>query len=494
MSEDRDSSAFDLSQGFDPGQVAGGLELGPYASHYQELFADALEDGVITAEERERLDKAADNLGMDRLKLNQLEQAMVRAYEAHNRVKVVEKWEAEPASLKPIDVEAAGDAARAMLLAQIERLQARIVELEEELREARSHINVEVDLSGIDDASTLDEPIDRLQSRVRRDPTNPRLFQSLFTACGQVGDRDGQYRAAQALCVLGAADEEQRKLVEQHEPEALISPQRSLTQDGWHQDLHHAELEVVTSNILSLVTPAALVGRAASLRREKKLPQLDDDQKHDPSGSTVAAVRALGWSATVLGMPAPVIYVDATRDVAYAHVPAMPPWSLLGKAVLSGRKPKEQAFLAGRHMTYYRAEFFAKVLFPAVPELENLFLAALLLGSPSLPIAAHLKTRVRPLADSLAPLLDAPKLDALRQQFKAFVADGGRTNLLRWSESADKTAARAGLLICGDLRTAAALLEAEEGARGPLLTDLLAFSVSARYHNLRKQLGIALEA
>lgn len=492
MSEDRESSAFDLARGFDAGEVAGGLELGPYAAHYQELFADALEDGVITADERERLDKAADNLGMDRLKLGQLEQAMIRAYEAHNRVKVVERWEEAPVSLQPIDVGSSGDEGSRMLLAQIERLQARIVELEEELREARSHVNVEVDLSGLEDVSTVDEPIERLQARIRRDPTNPRLFQSLFVACGHAGNLDGQYRVAQALCVLGAADDNQRRLVAQHEPEALLTPQRSLTQDSWHHDLHHPELEVVTSNILSLVTPAALVGRAASLRREKKLPQLAAEKRQEPNGSTIAAVRALGWSASVLGMPAPVIYADAGRDVAYAHVPAMPPWSLLGKGVLSGRKPKEQAFMAGRHMSYYRAELFAKVLFPAVPELEDLFLAALLLGSPSLPIAAHLRTRVQPLSDSLAPLLDTQQLDALRQQFKTFVSDGGRTNLLRWSESADKTAARAGLLICGDLRVAATLLQAEEGERGPLLADLLAFSASTRYENLRKQLGVAL--
>jgi golgin subfamily B member 1 len=131
-------------------------------------------------------------------------------------------------------------------------------------------------------------------------------------------------------------------------------------------------------------------------------------------------------------------------------------------------------------------------LFPDVEELESLFLAALLLGNPALPVAEHLKARVRPLGEALAPLLEARQLDELRRQFKVFAAGGGRTNLLAWGEAVDKTAARAGLLLCDDLPTAVKLLEREEGARGPLLSDLLGFSASAQYSALRRHLGIAI--
>ena len=101
------------------------------------------------------------------------------------------------------------------------------------------------------------------------------------------------------------------------------------------------------------------------------------------------AVRALGWSASVLGMPSPAIYTDVERELAYAHVPGVPPYSLIGKEALSGRTQAEIAFSAARHMAYYRAEFFARVLLPEVSELEDLFLAALLVGSPSLPLPTH---------------------------------------------------------------------------------------------------------
>jgi hypothetical protein len=117
----------------------------------------------------------------------------------------------------------------------------------------------------------------------------------------------------------------------------------------------------------------------------------------------------------------------------------------------------------------------------------------LLIGSPGLPIAQHLRTRVTPISEALAPMLNPAQLDSLRQQFKAFVADGGRTNLLRWSESVDKTACRAGLLLCGNLSSALEVLQPEEGPKGPLSADLLAFVVSDRYGQLRQKLGIAIQ-
>lgn len=491
MSEAVDLSVFDVRAGFVAGQVGGGVDLGPYSDHYRELFADVLDDGVISAEERERLDRVAQNLGIDRSRLEQLERAMIAAYEAHHRVSVVERWQVGKSAGSSLPAAALSEQRPPALLAEMERLRARVSELEEELREARAHVNVEVDLGALEEVSSED-PLDRLRAKIVRDPTNPKLFATLYDACERAGDADAAYRAARALLVLGAAGPEHRRRVGEHPQDGLIAPRRSLTMDHWFDELSHSSLSVVTSHILSLVTPAALVGRAATLQRDKKLPQVAPSDRQDVAKSTVTAVRALGWAATVLGMPAPAVFADVERDVGYVQVPSLPPWSLLGKRVLSGCLPREHAFLAGRHLTFYRAEFFARVLLPDVEELESLFLAALLLGNPALPVAEHLKGRVRPLGAALAPLLEAPQLDELRRQFKVFAAGGGRTNLLAWGEAVDKTAARAGLLLCDDLFTAAKLLEREEGPRGPLLADLLGFSASAQYSALRQHLGIAV--
>jgi len=256
--------------------------------------------------------------------------------------------------------------------------------------------------------------------------------------------------------------------------------------------LLHPDQEVTTGNIFGIIAPAVLLGKVAALGREGGLYKATPDQKHDPAQSTVSAVRALSWAAAVLGVGVPTVVVDPKCEGQFVHTPALPPMTLVAGGALSGRAQRELAFMAGRHLTMYRAEHYVRALFPSVPDLEDLFLAALTLGNPALPLSADVKQRAVPIASALEPLLQPAQLDALRAHMLRFVEEGGRTNLQRWGAAVDKTACRAGLLLCGDLITAASVLEAEEGANGELLRDLIAFATSAAHAALRDQLGISI--
>jgi hypothetical protein len=159
---------------------------------------------------------------------------------------------------------------------------------------------------------------------------------------------------------------------------------------------------------------------------------------------------------------------------------------------LSGRSPLELAFVAGRHLAWYRQERFVRLLIPDIQDLEDLFLAALVIGNPGIPLRADTKRRVSALGAAIEPLLEPLQVDRLRAAFLRFVEEGGRTNLQRWASAADRTASRTGLLLSNDLRAAAAMLEAEDAAASrERIDDLLVFVASDRYSNLRKQIGIA---
>jgi hypothetical protein len=144
-------------------------------------------------------------------------------------------------------------------------------------------------------------------------------------------------------------------------------------------------------------------------------------------------------------------------------------------------------------LCFYRQEHFIKTLFSGVPDLEDLFLAALTIGNPGLPIAEDMKRRVAPIAQAIEPVLDPHQVDALRGHFLRFVEEGGRTNLQRWGSAVERTACRTGLLLCNDLNAAASILESEEGRLGELCKDLIAFGTGERYFQLRRQLGIAID-
>jgi hypothetical protein len=494
MNDQAQVTSFEHTANFTPGEISGGLGLGPLESQYEELFADALADGVITSEERARLEKAADNLGLDRSRLFRLEKAMVAAYQARHRVEIVESYEEPAKSLSPLRVAADGDAGRALLLKRVEQLEARIYELETELRRAQASINVEVDLGDIETAAqTASEDPDECWRQIRRNPQNADVYRQLYRIYSARNELDSKWCVSQALCALKVANADERKCFEQYRTQTLISPRASVSQNAWHDLLFHPEEEIVTGQIFSLIAPAVLLGRVTALRRDGKLYQPDAASRQDPAKATITAVRALPWAAAILGLACPPIYIAKDRATSYEHIPAVPPVTVVGAQALSGRTQLEHAFLVGKHLSAYRQEHFVKTLFSAVPDLEDLFLAALTIGNPGLPIADEMKRRVAPIAQAIQPMLEPPQLDALRGCFLRFVEEGGRTNLQRWGAATEKTACRAGLLLCNDLATAISVLEREGPQHGEMSRDLFVFSVSDRYFKLRRQLGIAVD-
>jgi len=485
---------FEHGAGFVAGEVSGGFGLGPLETQYEELFAEALADGVITPDERARLEKAADNLGLDPQRLLRLEQAMVAAYQTRHRVQIVEHYEESAPSLSPLRVEADGDAGRTLLLKRIEQLEARVKELEAELRRAEASINVEVDLSEVEIAAQdASEDPEEIWRRVRRDPKNPDGYRALSRVYAAREEHDRRWCVAQVLCALRAANAEERALAEKFRAQTLIAPRAGISANAWTDLVFHPEEELLTGQIFALIAPAVLIGRVTALRRDKKLHQADPSTRQDPAKATITAVRAVPWAAAIFGLAAPPIYVEKDRESGYALIPGVPPFTAVGKHVLSGRSQLEHAFLVGRHLSWYRQEHFVKLLFTAVPDLEDLFLAALTIGNPGLPIAEDMRRRVAPIAQAIQPMLEARHVDALRGCFLRFVEEGGRTNLQRWSHATEKTACRAGFVLSNDIATSLALLAPEEGADGELGKDLLAFAASERYFKLRRQLGIAID-
>lgn len=489
MSQPSDPQEFQLGGDFRGGQSAKAVTLGPLEAVYQELFAAVLSDGVITEAERSQLESAADKLGLDRLRIGKLEQAMIAAYESSHRVRVVEHAP-EAASLSPLRLEAGGgDARHAVLLARIQQLQTRVAQLEAELEAAKS-AGVEVDVGDLSDRDLHAEDSQALLRRVQRNPTHTRPLHRLYELYGERGELDRQHWVAQALVGLKDATPAQQQLYERHRQIGLPSPRASITPQAWLECVCHPEQDALTGDVFGVVAPAVLLGRVTVLRRLGQLKPPNPAQLQDPAKATLTAVRAVSWAAAVLGLPIPQLYVDKDADHGLELVPGFPPHTLIGRGVLSGRSPLQQAFLAAKHLTAYRHDHFVRHMHASINELEDVFLAAVLIGNPGLPLAESVRQRVGPVQYAIEPLLDAAQLDQLRGHILRFAAGGGRTNLQRWSTSAEKTACRAGLALCADLPTALEVLSQTEPGRPDLAHDLIAYSVSDEHHVLRQQLGI----
>jgi hypothetical protein len=495
-----DTFSFQHDDGFRQGELSGHVQLGKFEAHYEEIFAEVIEDGIITLEERARLNKAADALGLDRSRLRRLEEALEAAYEARHRVRVRDLSDEEgPAASIVLPAEPSRDPRVAVLERRVAELEAHIAELTAELEQARSQVSVEVDLSNV--AATLDaqaaltggaqETPDELSRRVRSDPRDVRSLRGLLRAYGQSGADPGrQSLVAQALVYLGAADEEEKNLASLGRRDGLIRPGSSLTGDGWRL-LFHPDEEILTGQIFAVIVPAVLLGRVSTLRRDKALPLLDPAARQDPKVSTIQAVRCFSWAGAILGLGSPALYAAPDSPGLVEMVPGLPPAAKLGRRVLSGRSPFELAFLAGAHLAWYREEHFVRLLVGTIGDLEDLFLAALSIANAGLPLSGEVKRRVAPLARAIEPVLEPVAVDRLRGHYLRFLEEGGRTNLQRWAATADRTAARAGLLLANDLGAAQTVLEMEQpDAAASKMEDLIVFVTSDRYTKLRRMLGL----
>jgi hypothetical protein len=486
---------FVTDQSFEQGEFSGQVRLGRFEAQYEELFAEALEDGVITVEERQRLERAASSLGLDPKRIRALEEALVAAYAT--RQGALAREIAIPAeapiedsphsSLRPFDPSAHVRA----LEGRVAFLERRVVELERELEDARAHVAVEVDVSDFSAPTTQDDPED-LHRRVRAEPRDTDLLHALYKTVAAT-DVDRAYRIARVLEHLGAAKPDQRALAAMHAPEGLVRPKTSVGGDAWKRFLFHPDEEVLTGEIFAVVAGPVLLGRVAALRHQNQLPKIDPQRIVDPKTSTVQAVRCFAWAASILGQALPRLYADPTWDGLAEIVTGVPLATRIGKKALAGRSASELAFAAGRHLAGYREDHFVRQLVPSIPDLEDIFLAALTIGQPALPLAAQVKARAQPIAKAIEPLLEPSHVDRLRGHFLRFVEEGGRTNLQRWAAAAEFTTARAGLLLADDLGSAATMLAAEGAADVQArMDDLVIFWSGDRAGKLRAQLGIAV--
>ncbi len=519
---------FEHDESFAPNsQPSAGLGLDRYHTYYRQLLSSAIEDGVITAEERAQLDLAVEALGLDRDRMAGLEHALRTAYQDRHRADVVDAeqeaaTEAEGPASGPASAATPSQADKtAALERRVAELEQQVRELQAELDSARDQAAIEIDLSDLADpvASSLPADPTTLHARLRHDARDPYSLDALYRACDE-SDTDRRWCIAQALVFVGAADEEQRALFEQHRSSALISPSSALEAASWSRLLAHSDDDPMTGEILANITPAVLLGHTSALQSEGKLVAPDPSQALEASTSTVQAARCFGWAGQILNTAPPLLYPNTENPYPVSLLLTLPPALHLGSEALSGRSTQELAFLAGRWLAYFRRERFMRKLVPGIAELEGLFLAALLIANPTMPLSAEARGRVKPVAEAIEPLLGATEADGLRAAISRFVEQGGRTNLLRWATGADHTAVRAGFALCGDLETASAMLrleaptlEVEQESQEPLeaggspyrqaaprqhnvhdrlIDDLIVFLTGARYAELRRQIGVAI--
>jgi hypothetical protein len=462
--EPRPGSPFEIARALAAADDTGSVRLGPFERLYESLFADALEGGEISAEERERLDLAAAALRLDASRVARLEAALLQAWESEAAQMLV-----DPRSQVHVNPDAIADRAAAASSA------------------ARP-------MPDDADAPTLSRPSQNAAGAGRAKAAAEIPSHELharYEAATRQGLRDDPFRIAEVLVVRGAATAEERAYWEAHRQPGPIQPVRPLTAEAWSLLLTHPDQDRRASEIFGVIASASLVGRVSAMRRDGTLPRIDPQSHENPLTSPVAPVRAIAWSAATLGVCTPPMYVAPELDTGFEILTMVPPSTRIGARALTGLGAAQLAFACGRHLSWYREEHFICTLVPSVAYLETIFYAALLLGAPTLPLPEDVRERAHVFAQAIVPCLEPPTSERLGRLVAGFLAQGGRTNLKRWARAAEWTACRAGLLLCGELQTAVDAVAGEPGGEARI-TQLETFWAGKDAGTLRMQLGVSV--
>jgi hypothetical protein len=202
----------------------------------------------------------------------------------------------------------------------------------------------------------------------------------------------------------------------------------------------------------------------------------------------------------VLGIPLPPCYENPNDPGGISFLFARPPALVLGVTAMRADVPLQPAaFISANRLTYLRPGMYVRHLLASGTALKAWLFAAIRLTSPQFPVTPEIEGAVDEALSALDAGIQGQARDHLTRVVARLLTSGAALDLKAWVAALDLTADRAGLLIAHDLETAVQLVRAsEEGASSvPVeqrVKELVLYSVSPEYFELRRLLGIAVDS
>ena len=267
-----------------------------------------------------------------------------------------------------------------------------------------------------------------------------------------------------------------------------------IVEQAWHSHVLHADLDPTLTTLFSRMTPAVARMRYSQLRPEQLVYAAGRPFTNQHSRMYEAIRITFANAAEILHMAAPELLLgDPGSPIPFA--PALAPFGAVHvSAPAVEARGESLIYIVGKRLAEQRPELIARAFFPAVSDLTSLLAAAVRVG------------RQEGAKDSAGKALDA-SLNAIlmpqeREGIRAVVMQasmaGGLVDVKRWSQAADLSSMRAGLLLCGNVTQARKSILAEPQSTADLpprekIGELYKFATSDLYSDLRGAIGVAVQ-
>jgi tetratricopeptide (TPR) repeat protein len=352
------------------------------------------------------------------------------------------------------------------------------------------------DMYASDPAQYLEKAVASQRMIVHRNPHKPEAYKLLRRLYTEAKKADSAWCLCQALYVLNMAEPDEERFYRRMRAETPAAAQDRLSDEDWAMRVRHFDADPLVTAIFALIEPSIIAARAQPLETLGYDPRYAIDLSLHPYPMS----QTLYYACGILGMTPPITFQNPNDPSGLTFLHAQVPGIVLGHAALATDiPPQAAAFLAARHLAYFRPGFYVRHLVPTGTGLKAWLFAAIKMIAPQFPVSSDLEGQVKENMDSLASSFKGPTREHLASIVSKLLSGGGSLDLKKWVQAVDLSADRAGFIVAHDMDTAVELIKAGDDGSSTLpgrerVKELVLFGVSEEYFEIRKKLGISVDS
>ena len=361
--------------------------------------------------------------------------------------------------------------------------------------EGKERAEVLAELYASDVTQYLDKAVRAQTQMLTVNPYRVESYKLLRRLYTEARRPDPAWCLCQALSVLRLAEADEERFYLRYRGDNAAAAQAVLEEDDWVTRLTHEDADPLVTRIFALIQPTIIRARTQPLEAQGYSLEYRADLASQPYPPS----QMLHYAQGVFGFEAPPVFQNPDDPAGLGFVHAQVPSIVLGRAAFERVVPNQSlAFVAGRHLTYFRPGFYVRHLVPTRTGLKAWLFAAIRLCVPQFPIGPDLQGQVNEALAFMTPDFVGVQRELLASTVSKLLQSGGAIDLKKWVVAVDLTADRAGFLLAHDLGVAVQVMRATEDAASVSSKDrskeIVLYSISEPYLELREKLAITVDS
>jgi tetratricopeptide (TPR) repeat protein/serine/threonine protein kinase len=337
------------------------------------------------------------------------------------------------------------------------------------------------------------QAIDAHRGLLAEDPYRVESLQSLRRIYTSGKRPDESWCICQTLRCLQMADVDEEKFFKKYRLTSLPRAKRALDEDLYRQFVWHPAQDQGLTAIFATLAPAVIATQSQPLTNFG----VDPRNYIDPASDSTAMGRMLHHVSEMTATALPEVYHCPNDVGGLSFLFAVPPAIGIGQGARAGGPQQALAFVAARHLSYYRPGHYIRQLVPTGTGLRTWLFAAIRMVAPKFPVPGTMENAIKECVNAIRTQLTGPQRDALRSLTQKLLEAAPELDMKGWMVGVDLSADRLAFVMSNDLKVSNAVIDASAEDASSItkkdrLRELLVYSVSEEYFELRKALGIAL--